>query len=829
MQLYHLGGFLDKVKRTAMLFVTPRRKNSSQNQHKENSQTEILGEVIEPDYSLLADRLPTIFYTSKAEDPLSLLFISPSIQKILGYTHSELVNNPDLWKEIFHPEDRDRVVQAFSPASAASAPISIEYRIKAKDGRTVWFREYATLVEKDGLPPHVQGFLLDVTAEKKAEEAIRQSRDFHVSLLENYPALVWRTDINGHCDYVNQTWVDFTGRPVGDNPDEDWLDCIHPGDLNRVISTYRSAINQRVDFLIEYRLRTKTGQYRWIKEMGRPYNDLNGNYAGYIGAGFDIQDQKYAEAEMIRHARRAETLANYTEKLNASLNLNEHYQTILTTALKALSADAVSITLYDEHHETFHHAASLHLNAETAEKWAAVQKPYVEQAAASQNDILLISDPAALPASVFQIEGPNQAAPRLIAISALEIDHKIIGAVTWFSFEPVEIPNDVVELLRRLTNQAALAISKAQLFEETENRLKLLQSLRMIDRSISSNFDLRITLETVLAHVASFLNLDSAFIVTYEPSSSYVKVIASIGFSRIHIDGAVFPVFESVCGRVIIEREVIKVADLQNEKVSSQFASIISREGFQSAYAVPLITKGEVKGVLQVFFRKKFVPHKSWFEMLELFAGPAAIAVDNSALFEGLQRKNIELLQAYYETIEGWSHAMDMRDRETEGHTERVTQLTVEFARMQGIPEDQLLLIRYGALLHDMGKLGVPDEILLKPGTLTDEEWAIMRRHTEFAYEMLKDIKFLRPALDIPRYHHEKWDGTGYPFGLKGEEIPLPARMFALVDVWDALTNDRPYRQAWEPEQVIQYIRDNSGKHFDPNLVEPFIRLVTEH
>lgn len=827
--MFSLEGFLSRLKRAALWFITPHRANTTQNHHKQNHQTDLPGEVIEPDYTLLADRLPTVFYTSKAEAPLSLLYISPNIQKTLGYTQSELIENPGFWMEIFHPEDRDRVLSAFSPVSAASAPISIEYRIKAKDGRIVWFREFATLVEKKGQPRHLQGFLLDVTAQKLAEEAITQSRDFHVSLFDTYPAIVWRTDVNGRCDYVNQAWIEFTGRTIEGSKNEGWFDDIHPDDQSRVIDVYQSAVNRRGDFLIEYRLKTKNGHYRWIKDMGRPYYDLSGNYAGYIGAGFDTHDQKYAEAEVIRHARRAETLATYAEKLNASLNLNELFQTILTTALESISADAVSITLYDEFHETFQHAASLHLSAETAEKWAAVQKPFVEQAAASHQNLLLLSDSAALSPAVFQAEGPDHASPRSMAISALEINQKIIGAVTWVSYEPAIFSTGDAELLRGLTNQAALAISKAQLFEETENRLKLLQSLRMIDRSISNNFDLRITLETVLAHVASFLDLDSAFIVTYEPSSSYVRVIASIGFSRINIDGAVLPVFECACGRAILEREMIKIADLQKEKISSQLANMVDREGFQSAYVVPLITKGEVKGVLQVFFREKFVPNKSWFEMLEIFAGQAAIAVDNATLFEGLQRKNIELLQAHYETIEGWSHAMDLRDRETEGHTERVTQLTIEFARMQGVQEDQLLYIRYGALLHDMGKLGVPDEVLLKPGPLTGDEWTIMRRHPEFAYEMLKDIKFLRPALDIPRYHHEKWDGTGYPHGLNGQEIPLPARMFALVDVWDALTSDRPYRNAWEPERVIQYIRDNSGKQFDPNLVEPFIRLVSEN
>ena len=171
---------------------------------------------------------------------------------------------------------------------------------------------------------------------------------------------------------------------------------------------------------------------------------------------------------------------------------------------------------------------------------------------------------------------------------------------------------------------------------------------------------------------------------------------------------------------------------------------------------------------------------------------------------------------------------MDLRDKETEGHTQRVTEITIRLAKIMGISEEQIVHIRRGALLHDMGKLGVPDAILLKPGGLTDEEWDIMRKHPQFAYEMMQPIEYLLPALDIPYCHHEKWDGTGYPRGLKGEQIPLPARLFAIIDVWDALRSDRPYRKAWPKDKVIAYIREQSGKHFDPDVVEKFFQLMND-
>ena len=202
--------------------------------------------------------------------------------------------------------------------------------------------------------------------------------------------------------------------------------------------------------------------------------------------------------------------------------------------------------------------------------------------------------------------------------------------------------------------------------------------------------------------------------------------------------------------------------------------------------------------------------------------------MDNTSLFEGLQRSNVELTLAYDATIEGWSRALDLRDKETEGHTQRVTELTLRLARAMRIAEPELALIRRGALLHDIGKMGVPDSILLKPGPLTDEEWAVMRQHPAHAYNMLAPIGFLRSALSIPHCHHEKWDGTGYPRGLKGEAIPLAARIFAVADVWDALRSDRPYRPGWPPEKVREHIRAESRTHFDPLVVDVFLRLMEE-
>ena len=176
--------------------------------------------------------------------------------------------------------------------------------------------------------------------------------------------------------------------------------------------------------------------------------------------------------------------------------------------------------------------------------------------------------------------------------------------------------------------------------------------------------------------------------------------------------------------------------------------------------------------------------------------------------------------------MEGWAKALDLRDKETGEHTLRVAELTVELARSIGVPENELIHIWRGALLHDIGKMSIPDTTLKKEDSLSAQEWDIMRQHPQNAYDMLASIPYLEKALDIPYCHHEKWNGRGYPRGLKGEDIPLAARIFSLVDVWDALRSDRPYRLAWDDEKVITYIQERAGVDFDPNIVDAFFKLV---
>jgi len=380
-----------------------------------------------------------------------------------------------------------------------------------------------------------------------------------------------------------------------------------------------------------------------------------------------------------------------------------------------------------------------------------------------------------------------------------------------------------LRILSAIADITANAVHRAALHEKTEQRLQHLSALQTIDQAIKASLDLRFTLNTLLDQVISQLRVDATDILLHNSTFQTFNHATGRGFRTKEIERLSLRLGESYAGKVALERRTISRRNL------AQFPERIPRladEGFVSYAGVPLIVKGKVKGVLEVFHRAPFNADSEWLSFLEMLASQAAIAIDNAQLFEQVQRSNLNLILSYDATIEGWSRALDLRDHEAEGHARQIAQLTEELARAAGIDSNALVHIRRGALLHDIGKIAVPDNILYKPGALTEEEWRIMQRHPETALKLLEPIPFLQPALDIPYCHHEKWNGSGYPRGLKGEDIPIAARVFALVDVWDALRSERPYRAAWSDGQAREHIGQQAGKHFDPNLTEHFLRLL---
>lgn len=359
--------------------------------------------------------------------------------------------------------------------------------------------------------------------------------------------------------------------------------------------------------------------------------------------------------------------------------------------------------------------------------------------------------------------------------------------------------------------------------EQLSHQLERMTALRAIDKSINTSTDLSSTLYILLESLSRLLDVEAAAILLCVPGTDRLEVKASLGFLGAYPSRNVTEASGAM--QAMKEMRTIYHADLA--AVDPSMSNSIQGKGSIAYYAVPLIADGELRGILEVFNRSSHLDEE-WQNYLETLANQAAIAIAHSKLLEDLQEANAEMSLAYEETLRGWSRALDLRDRETEGHTQRVVAASVRLAERLGIKGDQLLNFKRGAILHDIGKMGVPDTILLKAGPLTEQEWDVMHKHPIYAQMLLSPIRFLEKAMLIPYFHHERWDGSGYPLGLREKGIPLEARIFAVVDVFDALRSDRPYRKALPDEECLQYMREQSGKLFDPEVVEMFLKMIAE-
>jgi len=399
-----------------------------------------------------------------------------------------------------------------------------------------------------------------------------------------------------------------------------------------------------------------------------------------------------------------------------------------------------------------------------------------------------------------------------------------------------------LNILTTLASQTSLALQNAKLYSLAQKelverkkaekglqlQLKRLSALQDINVAITENFDLQVPLVMLLDQVVSELKVDAADVLLYNPENKSLNFIAGRGFNTDALRFTSLQLGQGMAGMAAQKHKPVYVKDLSAERTTLKQSPLLEGENFVSYYGFPLVARNQIKGVLEIFHRSVLEPDQQWLDYLNTLISETAIALDNARMFNDLEKTNMELVSAYEATLEGWARTLEMRDRETEGHSQRVLEMTLRLAEKMGVRGDALLHIRRGSLLHDIGKIAIPDSILQKAGPLTEEEWETMRKHPRIAYEMLSSIHFLEPALEIPYCHHEKWDGSGYPQGLKGEEIPLSARIFAIVDVWDALSSDRPYRKAWAEKKVIEYIKEQSGGHFDPKVVEPFLALLRE-
>ncbi|HEU4744202.1 MAG TPA: PAS domain S-box protein, partial [Anaerolineales bacterium] len=663
-------------------------------------------------------------------------------------------------------------------------PTKKDLHVFTSFGRSAWYTAHFVLFRSGGEDLLLMTFS-DITEQKLAEAALEASEKRFRTWIENSSDVVSVIDAAGVIQYESPS----VKRLLDYSPEEllgkNAFDFVHPEDQARMIATFTATI-QNLDSSVsaEYRFRHRDGTWRFLEGISRAYMDEHDEVAGLIHSR-DITERKQAELALQEKERLLSEAQRIGHIGSWSYDLRSETFTFSDEMYR----------LFDVLPEEFHH---------------------------HRNDFLALVYPSDRPAAARWLADIRE------GTQAKDLNFRLFhknGELCYMYCTGAVEYEGAGKLARFIgTTQDVTERRVAEI--QINQQLKRLTALSEIDRAIVSSFDQSYTLGVILSTAISQLQVDAADVLVLDAEGQSLEYAAGLGFHTELAEGARVPLGELHAGRAAKERHMIRIPDLRESTNTASFNQFVMAEGFISYVGIPLIVKGKVKGVLEVYQRSLLQPYQEWLDFFNALAGQTAIAIENTGLLTSLQSTNQELITAYDATIEGWSRAMDLRDRETAGHTGRVTKLTLDLACALGMAESGLVHIRRGALLHDIGKLGVPDHILFKPGELTVEERQIIERHTDYAYEMLAPIPYLKLALNIPYFHHEKWDGSGYPLGLRGEQIPLEARVFAIVDVWDALLSDRPHRKAWSREAAIEYICAQAGIHFDPRVVECFLEMI---
>jgi PAS domain S-box-containing protein len=751
-----------------------------------------------------------------------VIFANQRLMDLWGGTREEVIGTPFI--DYVSHSTRHQLAEYYQQRMVGKRiATTYETQLQRKDGSLVDAEVNAGIFIYQGKPADLV-IIRDITERKRAEEALRLSEDKFATAFRTSPdAIIINRQSDGVYLDVNEGFMTATGytreEVIGKSSD-DLNIWSNPADNTRLVNML-DALGEINNLEVPFRM--KNGQIK-IGLMSARLIQIE-NQPCILSITRDITELKQAEQERARRLDELEAVNQLSTALRASQSLAEMLPRLLEETLRLMNTQAGAIWLYD--------ASSGELHSQAAQGWyqqfsTIPMKPgegvggQVFTTGQPHFTAEIAADPASREAVRSQIPKGWSGVCVPIRTASETIGVFYMAAPLPRVFKPEE-----VRLLTTLVEIAGNAIHRMRLHAETELHVQRLSALRTVDMTITASLDLRVTLDVLLEQVISQLNADAADVLLLNEHTQTLEFVVGRGFRSLSPVRSRQRLGESYAGRVALERRTITISYTDLLKNESSQALLLTGEEFNTYYGVPLIAKGKVKGVLELFYRTHFKPDPEWLDFLETLAGQAAIATDDAQLFDYLQRMNTELMVAYDSTIEGWSRALELRDQETEGHTRRVAEMTLELARaMQIFSEERLVHVRRGALLHDIGKMGVPDQILLKPGPLTEKEWAVMRKHPEYAYDLLAPVAYLRSALDIPYCHHEWWDGSGYPHGLAGVQIPMEARIFTVVDVWDAITSDRPYSRAWKPEVARNYILSHSGTQFDPQVVTAFFKLL---
>jgi len=655
----------------------------------------------------------------------------------------------------------------------------------------------------------IGGFIHDITEQVQSEK---------VTLLQS-SALNAAADgmvisgINNIIEWVNPAFCQMVGYTKEECIGHD-ITSILDSDLNpkTLYEKMRSTLNSGKIWHGQLLQKRKDGTHFVQEQLITPVRDNEGKITHFIDVLRDVSERERREQEL-------HLVAEISAALRTAENRNQIIQNLLDALIQYFEVEGTSIQIIDYDRELFitEEGRGIWKNLKGLER--PLKQGVSYQVFLNQKSFLTKALERDVPAQDTQFMENCTS----LAAAPLITKKRVMGLL-WIGSARNLGENDL-RLLTAAANIAANALQRAELFEQSLQKVDQLDALRIIDQTINSSLDLQFTLNVILEQTKRLLGVDTIAILRYHEREGILKVAADRGFNHEGLGITEIPTNDELIKKILNHPEILEENELPAYE-KTQLLEYLEANGFIGSHSVPLIINDEIKGVLVVFHRQAYTATQEWKNIFENIAAQTAIAIDHSELLMGLQSANVNLMKAYDETIEGWAHALEIRDQETEGHSRRVTDMTITLARLMGVEENQIEDIKRGALLHDIGKMSIPDSILNKPGPLDTNEWIMMREHPTIAYHLLQSIDYMKNALVIPYCHHEKWDGSGYPQGLVGEQIPLAARIFAVVDVYDALTSDRPYRKAWSVEDTLEYIREQSGKHFDPQIVSVFLEKI---
>ena len=782
---------------------------------------------------------------------------NPAAMQILGYPDEKTMLSSNIKDLYLEDDDRHRELALLEQEGYVENHI---LKLRRYDGRVIWVQDSANVVrDETGRTQYYYGRIENITERVRAEQALRESENRYRTIFNTATVSIWEEDFSAvktMIDRLRQEGVvDFrsyfdqypemleqiaakihvldvneeTLRMFGAEDKGQLRDSVEDIFLPETMETFRDEIVALAEgetyFRGETVNRTLDGRRLHIL-LTRSFPDQHEDFDSVLVSMIDITERKRAEESEREERIFAEALEDTALALNSTLEQDQILDRILDNISQVVPVDAANIMLIEgDYVKIVRHRGYSPSERETWQDLTMKisNRPNLARMMETKKPILI---PDTQDSPDWKVVEGGEWIRSYVSAPIIGPDGEMIGFINLDHAEPNFFTQKQLRRLDAFSDQVATAWVNARLFDESQRRLEHLSSLRVIDQTITSNFDMEVSLTVLLDTTMKQLNVDAVAILVYQKESQTLDFCVGRGFRTDALKQTSLRLGEGRAGVAALEQRIIHIPDLTRRTTQFLRSPYFSRENFKAYFGVPLIAKGDVVGVMEVFHRQALRPDREWASFLETLAGQAAIAIDNISLFEELQKSNLELLQAYDATIQGWAQALELRDMETEGHSRRVVDLAMQLAMEMGIRGKDLTHVRRGALLHDIGKMGVPDHLLQKKGPYTDEERRMMQKHPVYAYKWLSSIKYLQPALSIPYCHHEHWDGSGYPRGLKGEEIPLPARIFAVVDVWDALTNDRSYRKAWPKNKATDYLREQAGQYFDPEVVDVFLSKV---